>query len=108
MRIEGNTIVLKSSDEYYFKEEAGIKPNTVRIFQEQSEFKEVINFKQEIEEEIKNIEIQNVKSIRLSFKRQLRDISIMELPYSDDYIFIFSWFHEEDGVQIGYNAPIRG
>lgn len=103
MKIEGNTIIFKSDDDVYFKEEAGIKPNTVRFVWEKHEIPEMVNFFKEIESEVKYIEIHNRRSPYLFFKRQIRDITYFE----DRLVWIISWFHEENGEQHGYNAPIR-
>ncbi len=103
MKIEGNKIIFKSDDEVYFKEEAGIKPNTVRFVWEPLELPQIVNFYKELEEEVKYIEIHNRRSPHLSFKRQIRDIYYFE----DRLVWIISWFHEDkDGLQNGYNAPM--
>ena len=103
MKIEGNKIIFKSDDDVYFKEEAGIKPNTVRFVREPFELPEMVNFYKELEEEVKYIEIHNRKSPHLLFKRQIRDIYWME----DRLVWIFSWFHEDgNSIQDGYNAPM--
>ena len=103
MNIDGNIVSFKSDDDIYFKEEAGIKPNTVRFVWEKAEIPLMVNFYKELQEEVKYIEIHNRRSPHLFFKRQIRDI----VWFEDRLVWIFSWFHEEDGVQEGYNAPIR-
>lgn len=106
MKIDGNTITFKSIDDFYFKEKAGIKPNTVRFLEDWDEITEMENFEIDLENEVKYITIQNKISPHLNFKRQIRDISrIYTTPQM--WVWIISWFHEEDGSQSGYNAPIR-
>ncbi len=108
MRIEGNTIVVKSDDNSYFKEEAGIKPNKVRFFHDFNERREIENFCKEMEEEVKYIEVHNSMSPYLFFRRQLRDISqVHDIWGGANLCYVFSWFHEEDGTQKGFNAPVR-
>lgn len=102
MEINGNTIVFKSDDENYFKEEAGIKPNTVRFAYLPKELEGLADFHNTIKDELKYIEIHNRISPHLFFKRQIRDITW----FGERLVWIFSWFHEVDGVQTGYNAPI--
>lgn len=103
MIIRNNTIFFKSDDDCYFKEEAGIKPNTVRFVWEPQELKDVANLYNESQKEVKYIQIQNRRTPHLFFKRQIRDIHW----YSERVVFIFSWLHEDkDHKQEGYNAPI--
>ncbi len=102
MRITHNTIFFKSGDDFYFKEKSGIKPNTVRTFNDMDELKQMIEFQKETEEEVKYIEIRNRLSPHLWFKRQIRDISVIPR----EWIWIISWFHEVAGIQDGYNAPL--
>ena len=107
MRIEGNMIVLNSDDDSYFKEEAGIKPNKVRFFHDFKERKEIESFCKELEEEVKYIEVHNSISPHLFFRRQLRDISgVHDMWGGANLCCVFSWFHEEDRTQEGFNAPI--
>lgn len=103
MKIDGNTIIFKSDDDVFFKEEAGIKPNTTRFVWEKHELPMIVNFYKEIQEEVKYIKIHNKRSPNLFFKRQIRDI----YWYEDRLVWIISWFHEENGIQDGFNAPIR-
>lgn len=103
MHIRGNTIYFKSDDEFYFKEEAGIKPNTVRTFTELDELKSMIDFEMDTENEVKYIQIQNSISPYLYFKRQIRDVSRMP----GKWCWVISWFHEEDAIQTGFNATIK-
>lgn len=104
MIIRNNTIFFKADDDVYFKEEAGIKPNTVRFVYEPNELRDMANFYKEVEEEVKYIQIRNRRSPHLFFKRQIRDIHWFE----DRLVWIISWLHEDkDGVQNGYNAPIQ-
>lgn len=103
MEINGDTIIFKSDDDCYFKEEAGIKPNTVRFVWEKTEIPEMVTFYKELESEVKYIEIHNRRSSHLFFKRQVRDITYFE----DRLVWIISWFHEDNGIQTGFNAPIQ-
>lgn len=106
MRIEGNTIFFKSIDDFYFKEKAGIKPNTVRFVDDSDEMKAVANFAADMESETLYIEVCNKLSPNLSFKRTLRDISEVYRT-SQMRVWLFSWFHDENGVTTGYNAPVK-
>ena len=103
MKIQGDTIIFKSDDENYYKEKDGIKPNTVRFVYQKEEILLMVNFYNECKEEIKYIEIHNRTSPHLYFRRRIRDITW----YGDRFVYIISWFHEEDGICKGYNAPIR-
>lgn len=102
MEINDNTIIFESDDETYFKEKAGIKPNIVRFAYLPKEIEGLAGFYNEIKDEVKYIEIHNRISPHLFFKREIRDITW----FGDRLVWIISWFHEVDGVQTGYNAPI--
>jgi hypothetical protein len=106
MKIDGNKIIFKSIDDFYFKELAGIKPNTVRFVEDSDEMLAIADFAADLESETKYIEIHNKISPHLYFKRCIRDISeIYRLPTMR--VWIFSWFHEENGITTGYNAPVK-
>lgn len=103
MEINGNTIIFKSDNETYFKEKVGIKPNTVRIIYILKELEGIVNFYGTLRDEVKYIEVHNSIYPHLFFKRQIRDITWF---FDDRMVWIISWFHEVDGIQTGYNAPI--
>ena len=101
MKIQNNTIIFKSMDEFYFKEESGKKPGTVRFFHDLSEIKDMIDFHAGFDEgELKFIEIHNKKSPNLSFKREIKDIS--QLP--DMWAWIISWVHKQEHRDLGTDA----
>jgi len=87
----GDMIIFNSTDEYYFKEEAGIKPNTVSMSYDKAEKDILEDFYTSIQNNCRYIEIHNKTSPHRFFKRMIRDISKMLIPFTDDYIYIFSW-----------------
>jgi len=103
MNVINDTIYFKSTDEFYFKEKKGIKPNTVRCPINYGDASYIIDFKQRIKNETLFIQIANSINPHLTFKRTIRDIS--KVPNST--FWVFSWFHDEGGVVDGYNAPLK-
>lgn len=85
MKIIKNVIYFKSYPEYYDKEVSGIKPNTVRIVDEEEDI-EIQEFSKNIKD--KFIEIGNPKTGD-HFGRLLTDITRFEHPPL--IIYIFSW-----------------
>ena len=90
----GDVIIFNSIDDFYFKEEAGIKPNTVRIPKDKHEYDLMMDFLESIKNNSRFIEIHNKISPHLYFKRMLRDVSMLKIgnvTFYNEYIFIFSW-----------------
>jgi len=87
----GEMIIFNSTDEYYFKEESGIKPNTVRMAYNKEEKDILEDFYISIRNNCRYIEIHNKTSPHLFFQRMIRDISKMMIPFTEDCIYIFSW-----------------
>ncbi len=112
MNIIKDTIYFKSTGAFFFKEQAGIKPNTTRFFttdtpETAKELTEMEDFAYRVQEDMLYIEITNKISPHLTFKRAIRDIS---LAWNEPQkkVWIISWFHEdENGVTAGYNAPVK-
>jgi len=89
MKIENNTIIFKSTPEYYQKEKAGLKCNTVRQITKPDEYKAFHDFYRCFEAiSNKTITIINVDTEE-SFNRRLTDISVYKNCY------IFSWEHSK-------------
>ena len=92
MKIEGNTIIFKSTLYNYYKEFIGHKPNTIREIIYPSEFKQFVDFMRELslDSKIMILETKHNEETGKSFTRYLTDIT----PFKE--YFIFSWKHEEE------------
>jgi len=89
MKIENNTIIFKSTPEYYQKEKYGLKCNTVREILNPIEFKALVDFFQDFNI-IPNKKITIINSeTNDSFVRRLTDISFYK------GLYIFSWEHSK-------------
>lgn len=91
MRVEGNTIIFKSTVNNYFKEFMGIKPNTIRKIPSNEEAV-FLEFKKNLNKD-SMIQIFHVRSdgniSGYYFERHITDISNFE-----GWIWIISWRHE--------------
>ncbi len=88
MKIEGNTVIFRSTPSMYVKEESGVKPNTVRIL----DFCEVCTLLR-TKGKIEYIRIEESGTER-SFTRELTDITDMGEILGKS-IFVFSWRHDD-------------
>jgi hypothetical protein len=100
MIIRNNTIFFKSDDDFYFKEEIGIKPNTVRFFHDLNEIRDMVRFAIESLTEEKYIEISNVKNPMKSFRRTIRDITQFHVFGTRYWIITWNPIHDVPCIDI--------
>lgn len=82
-------LTFKSMPLFYFKEESGVKPNTVRIVEKHDTRYAYLN---DCEHPPKKIKIVNAGNPKLFFVREITDISY----WSDKELWIISFKHKED------------
>ncbi len=87
MRIEGNTVIFRSMPSMYEKEESGVKPNTVRILDDDEALPIMT-----MGDNLTHIRIEMWKG--KGFTRELTDISVAGRLLGKT-IYIFSWRHVE-------------
>ena len=93
MKIEGDTVIFKSTPSFFQKEQSGLKPNTLRTLSQSEE--EQLN---KVKDQLKTIRIISTET-EDSFERRITDISLaMRINDSNftenEYkIFVFSWHH---------------
>ena len=87
MKIEGDTVLFKSTPPFFQKEQSGLKPNTVRILSE-PEAEQLDKTKNQL----KTIRIISTETGN-SFERGITDISPAILESEKCVVFIFSWHH---------------
>ena len=93
MKIEGNTIIFKSTPENYYNEFCGFKSNTVRRICIPEEVKEFIIFKRNLNVNSKvHITTKFNSGDSAEFERYITDITWFE-GYNDDGsgVWIISW-----------------
>lgn len=91
MKIEGNTIIFKTVNEIYWKEQKGQKPNTARFLDTIDEIEQVVGFQAAfLESGNARIRIVNADQPQYSFTRKLNDIT----QYPGKWLYIFSWADE--------------
>ena len=92
--VDGDTVVFKSGRSFYEIEECGLKPNTVRVLDEEEArlFADWIMDADVVQHKIQYIEIQN-KHGQESFRRKLTDVSFIGSIH-EKYLLVFSWRHE--------------
>jgi len=94
MRIEGGTIIFKSEARMYEKEESGVKPNTVRILDD-DEAIQIMSMGDDfgiggVGSMLTHIRIERWD--HRSFTRELTDISVVGRLLGKS-IWVFSWRH---------------
>lgn len=91
MKIEGNTIILKSTPSFFYREEEGKKPNTERFMTEM----EWAEFMQRgTEERITRIKIVHTQVPESHFTRSLTDVCVIG-NLLGLLLVVFSWEHEQ-------------
>ena len=88
MKINSHKIEFKTNEDIYFREKAGLKPNTVRFMNEPSELKEMKEFHDNFEKTCcGRITIVNAQKPHMKFTRQISDIT----QFPGMPLFIISW-----------------
>lgn len=95
MIIRNNTIFFKSGETFFEIERDGVKPNTVRFFDDPDEEQDMMNFQSESLSEQKFIEIQCTGEPLVSFKRRITNISWFQ-AFPEKRCWIISWEHPHD------------
>jgi len=89
--VDDNTVVFKSEPYFYELEERGLKPNTVRLLDEE-DARLFDEWMMDVDE-IQYIEIRNKRYSQEWFRRKLTDVSIIG-EICGKYLVVFSWRHE--------------
>ncbi|MHC1571566.1 MAG: hypothetical protein ACXQTL_02220 [Methanosarcinales archaeon] len=91
MKIEGDTVIFKSEPQYFYKEESGLKRNTVKILN-------TAEHKTLLMAQPSRIRIVNTCEPQEYFEHELTDLSNISTLFEvceDRFVFVFSWRHEE-------------
>ena len=93
MKINGHKIEFKTNEDIFFKEKAGLKPNTARFMNTHEDLEEMKQFYDNFEKTCcGRITIINAQKPHMKFTRVITDIT----QFPGMPMYIISWKHKSD------------